>query len=88
MSKAPLLLAVTWLDASVVTQGDWLTLHEIIEEIKKPERSINITIGWLLWEDKTAIVLAAQKSDQEDPLYDLCIYIPKSLIRKRRVLKV
>lgn len=89
MSKALPLLELTWLDASVITQGDWLTLDEIVEEAKRPERSLNVTIGWLLWEDKTALVVGAQSAmvHEDKPSFDLVMYIPKVLVKKRRCLK-
>lgn len=86
--KALPLLYLEWLDAGVITQGDWLTANEVEDEAKA-EHFINKTVGWLLKEDEAAIVIAAQiATDHEKPNYDLVMFIPKALIRKRKVLKV
>ena len=86
MSPLPLLF-LEWLDAGVITQGDWLTGKEILSAAV-PERFVNRTVGWLLKEDDTAVTLSAQVAhDADEPRYDLEIWIPKTLIRKRKVLK-
>lgn len=81
------LLHVTWLDAGVIGSGDWLSYEEIIEEAKD-EKFINSTCGYLVSETETAIVLAGQWAIDSDKPYDLVTFIPKSLIRKRKVLKI
>lgn len=87
MSKERQLLFIEWLDAGVITQGDWLTGDEIMNEAHA-ERFLNQTCGWLLKEDDIAITLSAQIAlDGEKPMYDLVSWIPKVLIRKRKVLK-
>lgn len=82
------LLYLEWLDASEISQGDWLSYEEVLE-IATPERCINKTVAWLLREDNVAIVVAAQIAmDEKEPRYDLVMFIPKALIRKRKTLKV
>lgn len=79
---------MTWLDAGVITHGDWITKEEAIEE-STPGRFINQTVGWLLAEGPEAITIASQIADSAtEPRYDLVMFIPKSLIRKRRVIKL
>lgn len=82
--KEPLLL-VTWTDAGTVSHGDWMSREDVLEHAR-PEQFTNRTVGWLIHEDKTGIVLASQIADGERPEYDLVMRIPKSLIRTRRVL--
>ncbi len=89
-SKSPplSLIYLEWLDAGVITQGDWLSYEEVLEAAK-PESYINKTVGWLLREDNTVIVVAAQVAvDHKEPRYDLVMMIPKALIRKRKCLKI
>jgi hypothetical protein len=84
------LLEVTWLDAGVVGLGEWLT-REQVDADATPGNFINHTVGWLVREDETAIVIAAQlapKKDEKDCEFDLCMFIPKVLIKKRRVIKL
>jgi len=85
--KYPLLL-LTWTDAGTITHGDWLSADEILQEAI-PEKFINTTVGWLLKETEDALVLASQiATDHEMPRYDLCMWIPKVLVRSRKVIKV
>jgi hypothetical protein len=86
IKPSPLLL-IEWYDAGVIGQGHWLSRDEVMEDAH-PDKFLNRTCGWLLHEDKQAIILAAQIADGERPEYDLVMRIPKSLIRKRRVLHV
>lgn len=87
MSKLPE-VEIEYLDAGLITQGDWLSLEECIEEAK-PENYINRIRGRLLHEDKVAVVVAAHEAlHPTRPMYDCVAFIPKALIRKRKVLKV
>lgn len=82
------LLLVTWLDAGVITHGDWITKEEALQEAS-PVHFLNQTVGWLLHENQQAIVLASQlATDEKEPRYDLVMYVPKSLIRTRKVIKL
>jgi len=82
-SKTIPLLLVTWLDAGTITHGDWLTYDEIILEAKA-DRFLNTTAGWLIKETREALVIAAQiATDEKEPRYDLVMWIPKVLVRKR-----
>jgi hypothetical protein len=83
---SPQLLLIDWEDASTITHGDWLSREEVMEDAHA-DKFLNRTVGWLLHEDKQAIILAAQVADGEKPQFDLVMRIPKSLIRKRRVLQ-
>lgn len=86
--KALPLLYLEWLDASVITQGDWLSFDEIMEDAQSA-KFLNRTVGWLLWENDNALVVTAQIAvDQVKPMHDLVMFIPKALVRKRKVLKV
>lgn len=82
------LLYLEWLDAGVVTQGDWLTREDVLQE-SRPEKFLNQTTGWVLHEDADTLVITSQiAKDHEAPRYDLVMMIPKALIRKRKTLKV
>ena len=81
---SPLLL-IEWTDAGTITHGDWLSREEVMDDAHA-DKFLNRTVGWLLHEDKQAVILAAQIADGEKPQFDLVMRIPKSLIRKRKVL--
>lgn len=85
--KGRALLLLEWLDAGVISHGDWIEALDVERE-SRPERFVNHTVGWLLSEDESALVLAAQIATGEPARYDLVMFIPKALIRARKVLKV
>ena len=79
------LLLVVWLDAGVISQGDWMTREEVLEH-GDAGKFLNRTVGWLIYEDKVCIILASQIAESDRPEYDLVMRIPKSLIRSRKAL--
>jgi hypothetical protein len=84
------LLYLEWIDAGVLDTKGWLDRKELAEE-SRPEKFINKTVGWLLRETKDDLVICAQIATarhDDDELFDLAMFIPKSLIRVRRCLKV
>jgi hypothetical protein len=80
------LLLVTWLDAGTIS-SEWLTREQVLEEAE-PGRFINQTVGWLVQETDVALIMASQvATDEKEPRYDLLMFIPKVLIRKRTKLQ-
>ena len=80
------LLLIEWLDAGTVS-SEWLTKEQVLDEAQE-ERFINRTVGYLLHETEVALILAAQiATDEKEPRYDLLMFIPKVLIRKRTRLR-
>lgn len=86
-AKAPSLLLLIYEDAGTVGE-DWITKDEIISEARA-ENYMNRVVGWIISEDATTIVIAAQEAMHPDkPMWDLVMRIPKSLIRSRKTIRV
>jgi len=81
------LLHVTWLDAGTIS-SEWLTREQVLEEADA-SRFINQTVGWLVQETDVALIMAGQiATDEKEPRYDLLMFVPKVLIRKKKVIRV
>lgn len=82
------LLLLEWEDASVLGGHSWTTREDLYDEAEK-KQFLNRTVGWLLRETKKYVIVVAQIAVDDEGNgheYDLAMYIPKSLIRKRRIL--
>ncbi|MAG60140.1 hypothetical protein CMO96_05140 [Candidatus Woesebacteria bacterium] len=86
------LVYVEWHDA-ISNEGisAWKTAEEV-KEWGEGRDWIVENVGWLLEETKEYIVLAAKKSDKSSDDYDQqygCLFkIPRTWIRKKKVLKI
>jgi hypothetical protein len=84
------LVYIEWEDAVDDTSLDWKTKNEVFEWVKDSKWIIKQS-GFILKEDKTGIVFAS-KMEQGNEKYEATFRgisrIPKTWIRKRKVLKV
>lgn len=83
---------IEWQDAISPTQA-WRTLDEILEWDKGNSYVVK-QVGWILKEDKHAIIMSSQMNDERtlngdlESQYAHVIRIPKTWIIKRKELKV
>jgi hypothetical protein len=87
IGKLPALTYIEWEDAGVIDGGDWLTLEEVRDQTDG-KRYLNRSIGWVVYETKTLVVIASQLAVDDPPRYDLVNRVPKSLIRKRKEVQI
>lgn len=73
------LVKVTWTD--IVTEPSWTDLKDIDEEIKKAEDTVYWSVGYLIRETKSVIVIAFDLNYLEEAQVAYNI-IPKGVIRK------
>lgn len=82
------LLYVQWEDAS--SRSSWSSL-ETVEDWNKNGRFMVETLGWLVKDTDKVIIIAGShnpESEYSDEVYGDLIRIPKTWIRKRKVIKL
>lgn len=84
MIKKPKLIYIEWGDA--ISNTGWMSFNEALEWGEE-EHWIVKNIGWLLKETSSYILLASKYSEGSGE-YGLLHKIPKTWIRKRKIIKV
>ena len=81
--KKPKLIKISWKDPAGISD-EWLTIKELIEKAEKRDKISCSTVGWLLYENKNYIIIAATCDNKiEEPNYHDTSMIFKKLITKR-----
>jgi len=85
------LIYIQWADATSPADETWQSKDEILDWAKNDSFWIE-SVGWLLEENKRYLVLASKRSTtktgEELIQYGLPIKIPKTWIRKRKIIKL
>ena len=86
--KAPKLIYLEWSDAC--TEGGWKTYEQALKWSQDANWQV-CEVGWLIKETKQYIVIASTYSEEnlhEGPMFNGFTKIPKTWIRKRKVIKL
>ncbi len=88
VTKRPKLVLMEWIDPNTTSGPGWDEVEDIISGNLSSYKDYNISVGFLIYEDKKVVMLAAhiagltEKWNRTDASGDVCV--PKACIVKRK----
>lgn len=89
--EEPVVELIRWIDSSSVSDGHWTSIESIVEETESIAHTemYHETVGWVIYEDETALIAASSLQDRHPKLHrmtDGTIKIPHVAIIERTQL--